>query len=230
MEILFTKLTERKKISEVLNGNCRFDFVEVISAKHLEVEPFDLKSKSLIFTSINGVESFFANGFKPKADFTKEKFNKIYAVGKKTKKELRKHGYETFKVKKHAQELAEFITANSAGEKFLHFCGNLALDVLDTTLPLQNIWYKKVVVYNTILLYPKVEKPFDAVVFFSPSGVRSFVEKNSLEGKKIFSIGYTTEKEISKHTDSQIFTSTESNIDDLLSLIKQECCGKKAAK
>src|SRR5690606_41206754 len=56
------------------------------------INPFDLKNYSLIFTSVNGVASFFKNRFKPNEDFTAKNYNKIYCVGEKTKRELRKHG------------------------------------------------------------------------------------------------------------------------------------------
>ncbi len=58
------------------------------------------------------------------------------------------------------------------------------------------------------------------MVFFSPSGVRSFAKFNSLEKLKIFSIGQTTEKELKKFTQNRIFTSKESNLEDLLSVIR----------
>lgn len=221
MKILFTKKNiDKKLISQHFGEQMSYDALDVIRIHHLEMSPFDLKNKSLIFTSINGVESFFKNGFKPNENFTEVNYNKIYCVGQKTKHALRKHGFGTFKVKKHAKDLADFIIQKSQGEKFLHFCGNLALDILDKTLPLQNINYKKVVVYETELTYPSLNADdFDALVFFSPSGVKSFSKYNSLEGKVLFSIGQTTESELKKHTKNKIYTSTESNMDDLLSLI-----------
>ncbi|WOC51996.1 hypothetical protein BPO_1349 [Bergeyella porcorum] len=65
-----------------------YDALDVIRIHHLEMSPFDLKNKSLIFTSINGVESFFQNGFKPNENFTEVNYNKIYCVGQKTKHAL----------------------------------------------------------------------------------------------------------------------------------------------
>jgi uroporphyrinogen-III synthase len=206
-------------ISKKLGSHFSYDFVEVIKIVPMQVEPFDLKNKSLIFTSVNAVKSFFENGFRPDENFTSRNFNKIYTVGITTKKELRKYGFGTFKVTRHAKELSEFIIENSSKENFLHFCGNLALDVLNKTLPLQNISYRKIPVYETVLLYPKVTGTYDAVCFFSPSGVRSFAKFNSLNNIKIYSIGETTEKEIKKFTKNPIITSKESTMEDLLRLI-----------
>ena len=222
MKILFTKTGIEYEVSKKLGTDFVFDFQDFIKIEHLKTKPFDLRNYSLIFSSVNAVKSFFKNKFEPHENFLNPtKFNKIYAVGFKTKLELRKQGFGTFKVAKHASDLADFIIENSQKEKFLHFCGNLALDVLDKTLPLQNISYKKVIVYKTNLLYPKISEKYDAIVFFSPSGVRSFAKFNSLENLKIFSIGQTTAKELKKFTQNRIFTSKESNLEDLLTIIKQ---------
>ena len=223
MKILFTKKNiDKKLVAKEFGDRFYYDFTEVIRIRPLKIEPFDLKDKSLIFSSVNAVEAFFENGFKPSEKFTEKNYNKIYCVGKKTKQAIRKHGFGTFKVKKHAKELSDFIIQNSQGERFLHFCGNLALDVLDRALPLQNIQYKKVPLYETELLYPVLKEEFDALVFFSPSGVISFSKHNAIEGKKLFSIGQTTEKELKKHTKTKIFTSKESNLEDLIALIAEK--------
>lgn len=222
MKILFTKKISKQLISKKLDDRFSCDFVEVIKITPLKVEPFSLKNFSLIFTSVNAVEAFFANNFSANENFAAKNFNKIYAVGLKTKKELRKHGFGTFKVAKNAKELSEFIIDNSQKEQFVHFCGNLALNVLNKTLPLQNISYRKVVIYDNELLYPEISGNYDACCFFSPSGVRSYEKHNSLDGKKLFSIGTTTEKELKKFTSNPIITSKESNLDDLLQLIAAE--------
>ncbi|ROI07933.1 uroporphyrinogen-III synthase [Chryseobacterium sp. H3056] len=222
MNILFTKMLDEKEVSDILGTDVSPEFLEVIKINFRKIPPFNLENKSLIFTSVNGVEAFFADGFTPHEDFTGKNFNKIYCVGKKTKLALRKHGFGVFKMKKNAQELAEFIVENCHEESFIHFCGDLALDILQKNLPLQNIGYKKVVVYETQLLYPKTEKKYDAIAFFSPSGVRSFVKENSLHFDHIFSIGETTTAEIAKHTDQKIFTGKQNDLSGLLKLIKQE--------
>lgn len=220
MKILFTKTGIENEVSKKLGTDFSYDFQDFIKIDHLKTKPYDLKNYSLIFSSANAVKSFFKNKFEPHENFLNpKKFNKIYAVGFKTKLELRKQGFGTFKVTKHASELADFILENSQKEKFLHFCGNLAIDILDQKLPLQNILYKKVIIYKTNLLYPKISENYDALVFFSPSGVRSFAAENPFEGKKVFSIGETTSEEIRKYKENEVFTSKESNLEDLLKLL-----------
>lgn len=221
MKILFTKLSIQREVSENLGTDFLCEFKDFIRIERAKVSPFFLKNYSLIFTSANAVKAFFENGFTPSENGLEYKcFNKIYVVGLKTKRQLRKHGFGTFKLMKNASELADFIVEHSVKERFLHFCGNLALDVLDRKLPLQNIFYKKIEVYKTELLFPKLPEKYDAVVFFSPSGVRSFAKNNSFEEVKIFSIGETTEKELKNFTNNTIYTSKENNLEDLLKIIK----------
>lgn len=221
MKILFTKSLDKEEVSEKLGTEMAVDFVEVIKTEIIKTKTFGLKNNSVIFTSVNGVKAFFENGFVANENFAEKNYNKIYAVGSQTKKELRKQNFWTFKLCKNASELSNFIIENSADEKFLHFCGDLALDILDERLPLQNISYKKIPVYRTELLYPKIDEKYQAVVFFSPSGVRSFAKNNSLENTLLFSIGETTSQELRTFTKSEIFTSTENTLSNLLSVIKK---------
>ncbi|SEH35152.1 uroporphyrinogen-III synthase [Chryseobacterium culicis] len=222
MKILFTKNIDHAIISKELGEDILADCMEVIKTQPIIISPFDLKNYSLIFTSVNGVISFFKNRFKPNEDFTSKNYNKIYCVGEKTKRELRKHGFGTFKVLKNAETLSRFITGKCQHEQFLHFCGNLAINVLDKELPLQNIKYKKVTVYNTEETYPVINEKYHAAVFFSPSGVRSFARRNSLEDMKLFSIGETTSGELRNYTKEEIFTSEENTLASVFELIRKE--------
>ncbi|MDH6251770.1 uroporphyrinogen-III synthase [Chryseobacterium sp. H1D6B] len=222
MKILFTKNIDPSVLSKELGDDIEVDCIEVIKTIPVNVTPFDLKNHSLIFTSANGVISFFKNHFKPDESFTARNYNKIYCVGEKTKKELRKHGFGTFKVVRNAEMLSRFIIAHCQHEEFLHFCGNLAIDVLDKDLPLQNIKYKKITVYTTEEIKPLIPEKYHAVVFFSPSGVRSFAKQNSLEGIIPFSIGETTSNELRKYTQKKIFTSDGNSLASILELIRRE--------
>ncbi len=222
MNILFTKKLDEKEVSTILGTDFSHQYLEVIKINLLDLAPFPLGNKSLIFTSVNGVESFFRNGFKPQENFAERNYNKIYCVGHKTKLQLRKYGFGVFKTKKNAKELSEFIIENCGKEKFIHFCGNLALDILQEKLPLQNIDYKKVVVYETELVYPTETQNHDAIAFFSPSGVRSFIKNNKLDFAQIYAIGETTGSEVSKHTTQKIFIGKDNDLNALLKLIKKE--------
>ena len=213
MKILFTKNLDKQMISEKLGNHFYCDFLEVIRPEILQINSFELSNNSLIFTSINGVKGFVENGFKINS-------NPIYCVGIKTKKALQKEGFSVLKVCDDAKQLAHYLKTEAANEEFIHFCGTISLDILSSDF--SDGKYRKVVVYKTHLLYPKINKLYDAFVFFSPSGVRSFVKHNSVENILLFSIGKTTETELKKYTNSRVLYSDRSNLEDLLSIIKNE--------
>ncbi|MBC7557566.1 MAG: uroporphyrinogen-III synthase [Chryseobacterium sp.] len=221
MTILFTKKIVEKQVTEKLDKEITPAFLEVLNFKIKTLNTFPLNNKSLIFTSVNGVESFFQNQFSPKENFSVSPYNKIYCVGIKTKLKIKEFGFGVFKTLKNAKDLCDFIIEKSNREDFLHFCGNLTLDILDEKLPLQSIKYQKVECYETELIYPKANQNYDALVFFSPSGVRSFAKHNSLEHSTLFSIGDTTSAEIKKITKKNIITSQEQNLKSLLNLINK---------
>jgi len=222
MKILFTKTIDPALLSTELGEEVFVDCVEVIRTSPVRISPFDLKDYSLIFTSARGVSSFFKNCFSPSEDFTAKNYNRIYCVGEKTKKELRKNGFGTFKVLRNAEELSKFIVMNCPHEKFLHFCGNIALDVLDRNLPLQNISYRKIVVYHTEEIHPVITEKYHAAVFFSPSGVRSFANRNSFADMKLVSIGETTAAELRKRTSQPVLVSEGNTLKSVLKLIRKD--------
>ncbi|GEN77945.1 uroporphyrinogen-III synthase [Chryseobacterium hagamense] len=226
MKILFTKTIDPALLSKELGEDVSVDCVEVIKTSSVRISPFDLKDYSLIFTSAKGVSSFFENGFIPNEDFAAKNYNRIYCVGEKTKKELRKNGFGTFKVLRNADELSKFIVTHCQHERFLHFCGNIALDVLDRSLPLQNISYRKIIVYNTEEINPAITEKYHAAVFFSPSGVRSFANRNSFGDMKLVSIGETTAAELRKQTSQPVLVSEGNTLKSVMKLIRKEILDK----
>jgi uroporphyrinogen-III synthase len=66
------------------------------------------------------------------------------------------------------------------------------LDTLPTKLIANGKKLREIVVYSTENQAIKIETPIDGVLFFSPSGVESFLEKNTLEDLPCFCIGSTT--------------------------------------
>lgn len=209
MKILFTKTGIEKEVSEKLGGVFDAFFVDFIKINFQIINEFNMEFSTLIFTSKNGVLGFLKNGF------TFRKNQNIFTVGSKTKQFVEENGGEVSANFKNMEELSQHLKNISEKETFLHFCGNLALDTLENSL--EN--YRKIEVYETELLNPKISEKYDAVVFFSPSSVRSFAAENSFEKKKVFSIGETTSQEIRKCTENEVFTSEKNNLEDLLSVI-----------
>ena len=77
---------------------------------------------------------------------------------------------------------------------------------------------KEIIVYQTTTIKHSIQKLYNGILFFSPSGVESFFCNNQLTEKTIlFAIGNTTAKEIKKHSDNQIVISDEPGKEKLAS-------------
>ena len=62
------------------------------------------------------------------------------------------------------------------------------------------VHFRETYLYNTRFTPSKIDRIFEGVLFFSPSGVQSFCQENSLSESTAFCIGTTTAAEAEKHT------------------------------
>jgi uroporphyrinogen-III synthase len=189
--VLSTKTLEPDALAyaQTLNLDVRcMDFIETA------VVPFDLKNiapesfDALVFTSANAVKYFFDAEISRNLLRGKE----VFALEGKTKDELLAKGVKIDAEASSADELAEVIIDNRC-RSVLHICGNLKLNVLENKLQQAGFRYQDLVVYRTDILPKKVTELYDAILFFSPSGVESFLALNNLDDKVVCCcIGSTT--------------------------------------
>ncbi len=100
-----------------------------------------------------------------------------------------------------AGPLAERILAAQPAGPVLFFCGDRRRDTLPALLAAAGIRLDERVVYRTVLQpHPVADEP-DALLFFSPSAVESFLQRNRIgAGTVCFAIGGTTAAAIREHT------------------------------
>lgn len=192
--ILSTKKFTPSQKELLLNAGLSFVEYDAISITY---NSFSLprKLENLIFTSKNAIKALL------KKDTAKKFSDKpCFCVGNKTAAYLLGHGFNVVKKAKNALELAQFITQNFNTENFTFFCGNLRRDELPNTLRQKKVSLEEIVVYNTQENPKKFKQQFDAVLFFSPSGIKSFTKHNSLNEQLAVCIGETTAAEASKYT------------------------------
>ena len=181
------KLTDHQK-QLLLGANFSVDEADFI---HVVSKPFHLQSINdyLIFTSQNAVESILQN---EKAMELKTK--KCFCVGEKTKAMLETNGFQVIASADYASELASIICNQYDKSSFTFFCGNLRRDILPDALRLAGITFEEVEVYETRLTPHKAAGDLNGILFFSPSGVQSFLKENELQDEVCFCIGSTTAK------------------------------------
>ena len=209
IHLLSTKKLNPSQKELLLNagfGVVEKDFISIIPLE------FQLKEipENLIFTSKNAVKAILKH---PKLKDLQEK--EIFAVGEKTADFLRKNGFTVTTTANYGAELADKITAEKRGEKFLFFCGRNRNPDLPEKLKKNNVALQEIDVYDTVFCPKKIDRTFDGVLFFSPSGVTSFCSKNELHNSTAFCIGTTTASEAKKHTDN-IIIATRPSIENVI--------------
>lgn len=189
------------------------DFIEV------ENNNFDLKNinDNLIFSSQNAILSFMQQ-----PNWKTYTNNTVFCVGLKSKDLLEKNGFSVAVYMDYASELAEIITLIYSDESFTFFSGNLRKDTLPKALKNSKIKFNEIEAYKTILAPFKISKDekFEGIMFFSPSGVESYLKDNKIKNETCFCIGETTKESLVKIT-KNIITCETPSIDDLIEEVLQ---------
>ncbi|WP_190810547.1 uroporphyrinogen-III synthase [Flagellimonas sp. S3867] len=207
--VLSTKILAPSQKELLLNSGIGFVEYNALEFEFLDVEiPTDYSN--LIFTSKNAVKAFFRRS-------NKSEFSKYltYCAGEKTKLFLEENGLKVIKMTLNAAELGDFIVINHQNEAFLFFSGNQRRHELPKILTKNNIRYKEVQVYKTHLKPKKFNRTFDGILFFSPSGIRSYLQENQIDQSLAFCIGSTTSTEAEKHT-NQIIIANKPTVENVL--------------
>lgn len=186
INILSTKMLLPNQKQELLDANINVIEEDFIQTK---INDFELSkvNKNLIFTSQNAVLSLLKH---PKCEELKSK--DVFSIGIKTKDLLIENGFNVVAYTGYAADLAEIISLVYAEETFTFFCGNLRRDILPNTFKENSITFNEIEVYQTSLTSKKINEKLDGLLFFSPSAVTSFLEKNKITTEVCFCIGDTT--------------------------------------
>lgn len=219
VRIVSTKVLLSNQKQELLNAN--FDVVEADFIKTVDRD-FELTelNDNLIFTSQNAVRSFFKH---PKFEELKPKLQQknVFCVGLKTKILLSEAGFNVVAYTGYASDLAEIITLIYANESYTFFSGNLRRETLPEALKEAGVKFNEIQVYETSLTPHKIKTPADAILFFSPSGVESYLKENSIKKETCFCIGETTAGALEKIT-KNIVIANQPSVEDVIEDVIEE--------
>lgn len=168
------------------------DFIKISLNR---IHPRFLKNeiRNVIITSKNAVESLITN-----YSAIELQFKNIYCVGRRTKRLVENKIGKVTHSEKNAKKLAEYLVEYIEGTEVTYFCSDIRLDALPTILEQNNIKVNEIEAYETKYDGLKVDDSVEAVMFYSPSTVESFIQKNKAE-VIAFCIGETTANEAKKH-------------------------------
>lgn len=196
--------------------------IQVVEADFIKTEnaSFELKKihDNLIFTSQNAVLSILNH---PKIKDLQKKT--VFCVGSKTKELLNENGFKVEAHTGYAEDLAEIISLVYSDESFTFFSGNLRRDTLPEMLTQNDIVFNEIKVYDTTLTPQKISDKVDGILFFSPSGVTSFLKKNTIANEKLFCIGKTTaaalQKELPENKIKNIKIAFQPSVENILNQV-----------
>jgi uroporphyrinogen-III synthase len=201
IRIVSTKLLSEDQKLPLLSANVSVidnDFITI----NYNTFSFEKLNDYLIFTSQNAVESVLLH-----KDNDRIKTKKAFCVGEKTKKLLVQNGIEVVLFSEYAAELASVICNQYSKNSFTFFSGNIRRNILPDALQLAQIQLDEIEVYQTVLTSHKIDMRHNAVLFFSPSAVESYLKENEIDNKICFCIGYTTAETLKEKTENIIIAS-----------------------
>jgi uroporphyrinogen-III synthase len=186
IQILSTKILTDIQKKALLDANFSVIDADFIQTKNQDFELTQLQD-NLIFTSQNAAQSVLLH---PKSNELKSK--NVFCVGLKTKALLEENGFNVIVYVDYASDLAEIITLIYSNESYTFFSGNLRKETLPKALKEAKITFNEIQVYETTLTPQKIKSPVEAILFFSPSGVESYLKENTIKKELCFCIGETT--------------------------------------
>ena len=215
IQILSTKKLSGEQKKALTDAN-----LEVIDADFIQTQnkSFELKdlNENLIFTSQNAVHSILSH---PKAEELKSK--NVFCVGLKTKILLSESGFNVVAYTGYASDLAEIITLIYRNESYTFFSGNLRRETLPQALKEAEVKFNEIQVYETSLTPQKIKTAVDAILFFSPSGVESYLKDNTIKKETCFCIGETTAEALHKIT-KNIIIADQPTVEDVIEDVLNE--------
>lgn len=215
--VLSTKRLKSNQRSLLLQAGVSLVEYNAINIEFLSFE-VPVNVKKAIFTSQNAVENVLNQNIH---------ITECFCVGEKTKELLEKKGQKVVMMKEYATELAAYLVEYHKEDSFHFFCGNIRSNEIPTRLKENTVNFNEIVVYKTTSNPKQFERRFDAILFYSPSGVRSFckAQNNKKYENSIFvCIGTTTAAEAENYSENVVIsnsTTVESVIAKAVKILKQ---------
>lgn len=188
------------------------NFIEIQYSSDISTVP---NLSNVIFTSKNAVIGLLKN-----FDRNKLNFENVYCVGDKTSQFLQEQGINVILKMNSAKELALEIVKNKNFKAVTFFCGNLRRNELPQILSEEGITLNEVEVYKTKFKLVKLEKKYNAVLFFSPSSIKSYIESKNSTNSIAFCIGNTTANEAINYFDN-VFIADEPTVENVIKSVNQ---------
>lgn len=216
--IISTRKLTSDKIEELQAKGWRFTQHDFIS-KIIQV-PDDLTAASIhnhiVLTSITGVKSFLQIAAQLNlnlADYM------IYCISRGTKEYAAATGLNIKETALNASALADEILKDMDVKAVTHVSSNLRRDELSDKLTKSGVAVQDVTAYQTGFTPVVIATTYDAIVFFSPSAIDSFLSINKFHNVPCFCIGNTTRDYAKQNGYQQVYVAEAPSENFLLQTI-----------
>lgn len=195
-----------------------FIAIETLQSKDIEtsINALFQQTINIAFTSANAMDAVVKLKDVSHADW------KIFCIGHATQKAVAEYfgAEKIILTADSASGLADKIIEQGNIKELVFFCGDIHRNELPQKLKEAAISVREVVVYKTLATRQKIQKEYDAVLFFSPSAVNSFFTANMANKKTLFfAIGHTTASAISEKTSNVVIVGNKPSKEELLELV-----------
>ncbi len=209
LRLLSTKVLDLNQKNRLIHSELSYTEWDFIDCKPIAFTA-NTENKALIFTSQNAV----------KAVLNQQQLSakECYCVGEKTKSLLEENGQKVTKLMQNSADLTSFLLKLEQNEPFLFFTGTERMPHLEVGFRQNGLPLEVVEVYKSTS-QPKAMGQFDAILFYSPNGVRSYLQKNAINSALCFAIGPTTAKALQEHTET-IITAKQPTIEHMIAAVK----------
>ncbi len=189
------------------------DFIKTTANR---IKPIVMKAthQNVVITSKNGVDAILNNC--PAEDLD---FKTIYCVGRRTKRLIEQKIGPVKHTEKNANSLANYLVEFMDGTEISYFCSDIRMDDLPAVLNENNISVLEVEAYSTKLEAPKLKDSIEGVMFYSPSTIKSFLQKNK-PTCIAYCIGESTAKEARKYF-KEVQVSKIPTVESVIELVNQ---------
>lgn len=189
ISVLSTKLLRNTTIRRLQPGGIKVTvtpFVRIDSSENISLPV--AKKVAAIITSFNAVKAL--EGIADQLPV----FDTVYCIAGRTEVAVKEHLKPAHVIARpYASALLDVIIAAAHNYPLWLFKGNKALLTLPEGLAKAGIPFESIEVYQNTATPHVVKEDFDAILFFSPSAVESFLQHNIIPDNTItFAIGKTT--------------------------------------
>jgi uroporphyrinogen-III synthase len=212
IRILSTAILDQRILDQALPQGIQLDqlsFIEThpVTSDQLTRRILDLatQSRAVAFTSSHALWAVgeVLSGVRPPW--------RIYVLDGETKKKtIALFGKEAIRqTASDSLSLAQKILADQINN-LVFFCGTLRREELPDLLRSNQVDLLELVVYQTKALPHTLDRTYDGILFFSPSGVESFFSVNRPNpDATLFAIGQTTARAVRKYSTNLLITASK---------------------